>query len=70
MTSKSPESIPTRLVPLVDPNPVPSTHNNIYKKGKKKYIQNGGGSTKPIRKMKSKVKGEKRATIPNYVSRK
>jgi hypothetical protein len=50
MRSKSLESTPTRLAPLVDPNPVPSTHNNIYKKGKKKYIQNGGAAPNPLEK--------------------
>jgi hypothetical protein len=34
MTSKSLESTPTRLAPLVDPHPMPSTHNNIYRKKK------------------------------------
>jgi hypothetical protein len=49
MTSKSPESIPTRLVPLVDPNPVPSTHNNIYKKGEKVYTK-WGAAPNPLEK--------------------
>jgi hypothetical protein len=36
------------LAPLVDPNPMPSTHNNnIYAK-EKSYIQNEGAAPNPL----------------------
>jgi hypothetical protein len=49
MTSKSLESIPTRLAPIVDPNSMSSTHNNIYKKGEKVYTKLGA-APKPLEK--------------------
>jgi hypothetical protein len=46
MTSKSLGSISFMLAPLVDPNSMPSTQNNIYKKGKIVYTKWGeGGNT-------------------------
>jgi hypothetical protein len=65
MTSKSLESIPTMLAPLVDLNPMSSTHNNIIKKVKIVYTR-WGATPNPLKnqKTKSETKEEIEA-IPN-----